>query len=92
MQLEQGLQVLTIVQHGAVYNAFSIFRKMLEVGVMCGNHPKGFIKVESFQRCFGNGTTYHRFSSCSELINQQQGFFLTVTDKELHVEQMRTIG
>ena len=92
LQLKQGLQVLTVVQHGAVHNPFGIFGKMLEVGIMSGDNAKSFIPVESFQRCFGNGATYHRLRSGTKLINQQQGFSLTVTDKEFHVEQMRTIG
>ena len=83
---------MAVIQHGAVYDAFRIFGKMLQVLIVRRNYTETAVPVETIQQSLGNGTTYLGFRTATELIDQYDCLFITVSDEILHVGQMGTIS
>jgi len=78
LQLEEGLHLVAVVEHGAVYNAFVVFGKMLQILIVSSDDSVSPSLVEPFQDGFGHSTTDLGFRAASELVDEQQAAFVAV--------------
>ena len=92
MQLEQGLHVLAVVEHGSVHYALMVLGEVFQVLVMCRDDAEGLFLVEPFQDGFGYGAADLRFRAASEFVDEQKTGTTASFHHVFHVEQMAGIG
>ena len=67
-ELEQGLHLVTVVEHGAVDHALVVVGKVLQVLIVGGDDAKGLLLPELLQYGLGNGAANHGLCAASKLI------------------------
>ena len=87
-QLEQGLHLMTVVEHGAVDDALVVVGKMLQVLVVGSDDAKRLLLPELLQHRLGYRTADGRLSTAAKLVNQQQRTLVGLTHHLLHVHQV----
>lgn len=92
LQLEQGLHVLAVVEHGSVHYALMVLGEVFQVLVMCRDDAEGLFLVEPFQDGFGYGAADLRFRAASEFVDEQKTGTTASFHHVFHVEQMAGIG
>ena len=92
MQLEQGLHVLAVVEHGPVHYPLMVLGEVFQVLVVCRDDAEGLFLVEPFQDGFGYGAADLRFRAASEFVDEQKTGATASFHHVFHVEQMAGIG
>ena len=87
-QLKQWFQLSSVIQHRTIDNTLATLCKMLKIGIVSGYHTIGFLLVELSQYCLCYSASNHWFGSCTKLINQKQGFAISISHKVLHVAKV----
>ena len=67
-ELEQGLHLVTVVEHRTVDNTLVVVGEMLQVLIVGGNHAEGFLLPELLQDGLGNGAANHGFRTATKLV------------------------
>ena len=91
-ELEQGLHLVAVVEHGTVDNTLMVFRKVLQVLIVGGNDAKRLLLPELLQHGLGNGSADGGFSTASELVDEQQSVAVGLLHHILHIQQVARIG
>ena len=62
--------------------------KVFQVLIVCSNHSPGAFPQQLFEHSLGNGATYLRLGTCSELVYEDECPSVGLSHHVLHVEQM----
>ena len=87
-ELEQGLHVVAVVKHCAVYYIVVAVGKVLQILIVCCNNSEYFSLAELLQHGFGYGPANLWLGSTAKLVYQQQRSLIAVAHHLLHVCQM----
>ena len=76
---------MAIVEHRSIDDTWCIFRKMLQILVVCGDYSKTTVTIETIEQGLSDCSTNLRLGATAKLIDQQQGTFVAMLDEILHV-------
>ena len=91
-ELEEGLHLVAVVEHGCICHALMAVGKVFQVLVVGGNDTVCLLLAETVEHSFGYGSAYARFGACAKLVDENDGITVGSFQHVLHVEQVRGVG
>ena len=91
-KLEEGLHLVAVVKHRAVYHALVTISKMLQVLIVGGDDAVSLLLAELVEHGLGDGSTDARFGTGTKLIYQYDGVAIGCLHHVLHVQKMGRVG
>ena len=91
LQLEQSLHLMAVVEHRTIDHTLVAVGEMLQVLIVGGDDAIGSLYAKLLEHRFCYGTADLRFSTGSELVDENQGAVVGALHHVLHVRKMARI-
>ena len=91
-EAEERAHLVTVIEHGPVDEASMLLGISLEVLIVRGDDTEGTSIIEAMEESLCNSPADRRLRTATKFVDEQQASCSALTDKVLHIAQVRTVG